>query len=89
MSNNEQHRAKARAAIMGIVDQLIPATDYMQAENAADAQDRAERAKWGPEFGGRIVELRLRRDYMMNAVNDLARDLAGLIMEMESLKANA
>lgn len=87
MDRKEQHRAKARAAIMKVIDELVPATDYMQAENAAGAEDRAERAQWGRDFGGRIEELRQRRDYMMDAVDDLAGEIASLLVEMNTLEA--
>lgn len=73
--------AIAFEAIMRAINELIPTTDYMQAENACTLADARERQKYG-EDSDKLGDLRIVKDNMMDYARSLAESIASLQREV-------
>ena len=81
----DKDEAIAYEAIMRAINELIPTTDYMQAENACTLADAKERAEYG-ESSGLLPDLRQVKDNMMADARDLARSIVALRREVQWVK---
>lgn len=66
---------------MRVINELIPTTDYMQAENACTLADAKERKEYG-ESSGLLSDLRSVKDNMMADAQSLAESIAHLQREV-------
>ena len=78
----DKDEAIAYEAIMRVVNELIPTTDYMQAENACTIADARERQKYG-EDSDKLGDLRIVKDNMMDDARSLAEGIARLQREVD------
>lgn len=78
----DKDEAIAYEAIMRVVNELIPTTDYMQAENACTIADARERQKYG-EDSDKLGDLRIVKDNMMDDARSLAESIARLQREVD------
>lgn len=77
----DKDEAIAYEAIMRVINELIPTTDYMQAENARTLADAKERKEYG-ESSGLLSDLRSVKDNMMADAQSLAESIAHLQREV-------
>ena len=77
----DKDEAIAYEAIMRAINELIPTTDYMQAENACTLADAKERAEYG-ESSGLLPALRHAKDNTMADARSLADSIARLQREV-------
>lgn len=73
----DKDEAIAYEAIMRAINELIPTTDYMQAENRATMADRRAKEEYG-ESDGELSDLRSLRDNVLDDAAALAHSLARL-----------
>lgn len=73
----DKDERRAYGLLMDKVNEIVPATDYMDAENRATMADRREREEWG-ESSGRLHDLRGMRDDVLSDAATLAHSLARL-----------
>lgn len=77
----DKNEAIAYEAIMRAINELIPTTEYMQAENACTFADAKERQEYG-ESSGLLPDLRQVKDNMMADARSLAESIARLQREV-------
>ena len=77
----DKDEAIAYEAIMRAINELIPTTDYMQAENACTLADAKERREYG-ESSGLLPDLRQVKDNMMADARSLAESISRLQREV-------
>ncbi len=77
----DKDEAIAFEAIMRVINELIPTTDYMRAENACTLADAKERREYG-ESSGLLIDLRQVKDNMLADVRSLAEIIARLQREV-------
>lgn len=77
----DKDEAIAYEAIMRAINELIPTTDYMRAENACTLTDAKERKEYG-ESSGLLIDLRQVKDNMMADARSLAESIARLQREV-------
>ena len=77
----DKNEAIAYEAIMRAINELIPTTDYMRAENACTLADAKERREYG-ESSGLLPDLRQVKDNMMADARSLAESIARLQREV-------
>lgn len=78
----DKDEAIAYEAIMRLINELIPTTDYMQAENACTLADAKERREYG-ESSGLLLDLRQVKDNMLEDARSLAESIARLQREVD------
>mgnify|MGYP003600324900 CR=1 FL=1 len=77
----DKNEAIAYEAIMRAINEMIPTTDYMQAENACTLADAKERQEYG-ESSGLLPDLRQVKDNMLDDARSLAESIARLQREV-------
>lgn len=77
----DKDEAIAFEAIMRAINELVPTTDYMQAENACTMADAKERKEYG-ESSEALHDLRRVKDNMMADARSLAESIARLQIEV-------
>lgn len=78
----DKNEVIAYEAIMRAINELIPTTDYMQAENACTLTDAKERKEYG-ESSGLLPDLRRVKDNMLDDARSLAESIARLQREVD------
>lgn len=68
---------RAYSLLLDKINEIVPTTDYMQAENRATMADRKAKEEWG-ESNGELQDLRDLRDNVLDDAAALAESLARL-----------
>lgn len=80
-AERNKEEAIAYEAIMRAINELIPTTDYMRAENACTMADAKEREEHG-EHSGLLPDLRSVKDNMLADARSLAESITRLQREV-------